>query len=973
MSHVCLYSLHGAVIRRGVNSPGVSLASAESLADLCCEFQHVVNSVIDGEKRLIAVIQFPFRGSVVRIDLSDPKTTSLLCAVSLGFGISTYILYRLYCRYIQPFFRKPPDGKSETTTSNKSTETNHDEEGSGMGNTGSNDESPPIRYNAREDVVVGLPERSPNIPMSPTKPRQRRRKQRKTINADKARPRRPRPRDGVSVSSDEGDNQLNISHDASDWETGSLKGNLSIKSLSERNVKYGFGNEKHCETNSEQKKVTDDPTEVEVMVDKENVDGTVQQREITVSDHSGHGVVDCSVLLTPPSEEEALAYANITNLRGLTHSTTPTSSTETDRSVLENYVSFGPLSSSGAMSGVMSSSGAMSISDQDEDKDVSAPNANTKILSNTGTTYNDNNKLHNQTLQQQMTGTLDNVPPLIATTDNHSRTTTDELIHNTPEKITRTSSSGDDTSNSSSPFKSASSHVHGQSSSSGNMSVDDEGTTDSLSSLSNRKFDKGFQQSLLHRLHEYSTGGSNSTSYETSPDISPYHRASSGVSSRQGSLSDLATSDSEIFNMDGSSSLAEQEFSKIEGEIGHLDEEFVSLNTKLVELMSKSATASSGNSAILPSLCVDIESNSIPASPVRKQNDALLSNKKLKHCVSGNSSQSHSDSSFSPQHLQSDGVDLSWEYYDMDPENLPGDSQFKEEAEHDLGNIVVQKEESSDGISAAGEDNGHTTCDDLEMDSCNDGTGENNYPKNDQSTTGSVQIGNKVNIVDYAEREWKGETDKASTIKQAYTEVVKMIPCQNLQPIRGDNYCGIRGCVFQCLSNMLSPRCAWRSLDHTLSLLHATYTDPASSLHCWTFASRLTPQEPLSQMQACLTYLFSKFEDAEQMSAYEERRLWATSLLNSDPAGDVMLMEGVKLLMLLEAVRLYNRSQTGADVPLFVWLMFARDTSDTPAKFVTNHLNCVGDTAGLEQVGLQGRTLTWVTVTEWGFLTLSWS
>lgn len=71
MSHTCLYSLHGAVIRRGVNSPGVSLASAESLADLCCEFQHVVNSVIDGEKRLIAVIQFPFRGSVVRIDLSD--------------------------------------------------------------------------------------------------------------------------------------------------------------------------------------------------------------------------------------------------------------------------------------------------------------------------------------------------------------------------------------------------------------------------------------------------------------------------------------------------------------------------------------------------------------------------------------------------------------------------------------------------------------------------------------------------------------------------------------------------------------------------------------------------------------------------------------------------------------------------------------------------------------------------------------
>lgn len=63
-----------------------------------------------------------------------------------------------------------------------------------------------------------------------------------------------------------------------------------------------------------------------------------------------------------------------------------------------------------------------------------------------------------------------------------------------------------------------------------------------------------------------------------------------------------------------------------------------------------------------------------------------------------------------------------------------------------------------------------------------------------------------------------------------------------------------------------------------------------------------------------------------------------------------MLMEGVKLLMYLEAARLYTVSQAGSDVPVFVWLMYARDTSDTPAKFVTNHLNCVGGTAGLEQV-----------------------
>ncbi|XP_033751292.1 uncharacterized protein LOC117335425 isoform X2 [Pecten maximus] len=925
-----------------------------------CRLTEMAVLCVVNVKQLVTMSLCRLRGStLVRVGLA--KTSSLLCAVSLGFGISTYILYRLYCRYIQPFFRKPPDGKSEPGTANKSTETSHDEEESGMGNTASNDESPSIRYNARDDIVVGLPERSANIPMSPTKPRQRRRKQRRSINADKARPRRPRPRDSVSVSSDEGDNQLNSSHDAPDWETGSLKGNLSIRSLSERNMKYGLEHEKFCDAKSGR---GNDTTEVEVMVD---VNGTVEQQEMTVPDNAG--VVDCSVLLTPPSEEEALAYAHIT--RGTTHSATPTSSTETDRSVVENYVSFGPLSSSGAISGLMSSSGAMSISDQDEDKDTSTPDVNTS-LTNTDNTDNGNNILNNHT-SQHLTGTLDNDPPLIPTVYNHTtgrelihitadelihntvgeliHSTAGELIHSTAKECSRNSSSGDNTSSSSSPFKSASSHVYGQSSSSGNMSVDDEGTTDSLSSLqSDRKLERCFQQSLLHRLHEYSTGGSNSTSLDTSPDISPYHRVSSGVSSRQESLSDLATSDSEIFNMEGSGSFAEQEFTKIEGEIGHLDEEFVSLNTKLTELMSKSATLSSDNMSTLPSLCVDTESESVPPSPVRIQNNALLSNKKLKHCVSGNSSQSHSDSSFSPQHIHSDSADLSWEYYDMDPGNLAGNSQFKEKTKEVSGKIVMLKEESSDGFSAADGENGHTTCDDLEMDSCNDGIGENNSQQNDQSITGSVQVGHKVNIMEYAEREWKGETGKAITIKQAYTEVVKLTACENLQQIRGDNYCGIRGCVFQCLCHMLSPHRVWGSLDDTLSALQTNFADRASSLRLWNFAGRLTPQEPLSQMQACLTYLFSKFEDVEQMSSYEERHLWAMSLLNSDPAGDIMLMEGMKLLMLLESVRLYNQSQTGADVPLFVWLLFARDTSDTPAKFVTNHLNCVGGSAGLEQV-----------------------
>ncbi len=75
-----------------------------------------------------------------------------------------------------------------------------------------------------------------------------------------------------------------------------------------------------------------------------------------------------------------------------------------------------------------------------------------------------------------------------------------------------------------------------------------------------------------------------------------------------------------------------------------------------------------------------------------------------------------------------------------------------------------------------------------------------------------------------------------------------------------------------------------------------------------------------------------------------------TDLLNNQPAVDVQLQEAVKALMMLRALRLYDDYRAEKPVPTFVWLMFARDTSENPKSFFTNHLNHVGDAAGLEQV-----------------------
>lgn len=62
------------------------------------------------------------------------------------------------------------------------------------------------------------------------------------------------------------------------------------------------------------------------------------------------------------------------------------------------------------------------------------------------------------------------------------------------------------------------------------------------------------------------------------------------------------------------------------------------------------------------------------------------------------------------------------------------------------------------------------------------------------------------------------------------------------------------------------------------------------------------------------------------------------------------LLEALKLLMLVRAVELHSCMQGSGDVPLFCWLLFARDSSDCPRSFLSNHLSHVGLSAGLEQV-----------------------
>lgn len=87
------------------------------------------------------------------------------------------------------------------------------------------------------------------------------------------------------------------------------------------------------------------------------------------------------------------------------------------------------------------------------------------------------------------------------------------------------------------------------------------------------------------------------------------------------------------------------------------------------------------------------------------------------------------------------------------------------------------------------------------------------------------------------------------------------------------------------------------------------------------------------------------------LPSQEERENRSIGLFNTSTTFDLELMEGLKIMMLLTLVELKQQISDGENVPLFGHLLFARDSSETVSAFLKNHLDCVGDTGGLEQVG----------------------
>ncbi|KAI1902058.1 hypothetical protein AGOR_G00040810 [Albula goreensis] len=210
-------------------------------------------------------------------------------------------------------------------------------------------------------------------------------------------------------------------------------------------------------------------------------------------------------------------------------------------------------------------------------------------------------------------------------------------------------------------------------------------------------------------------------------------------------------------------------------------------------------------------------------------------------------------------------------------------------------------------------------------------------------------VAEMVNLLSYSEREWRGNTAKSVLIRKGYEAVSQNFV--GLRRVRGDNYCALRATLFQVFAQC-SQLPSWLS-EEDITLWPEKVLAEKELIGQWRFPAECREEHASSgaveQLKHYLTRLKKRWQEAAQAGSVEGRQQVCAEVFQGEEE-EYGLLEAVKFLMLRTAAELHGRMQEGAEVPVFCWLLFARDSSACPRTFLTNHLNHVGFSGGLEQV-----------------------
>ncbi|XP_075442049.1 ubiquitin thioesterase otulin isoform X2 [Ascaphus truei] len=205
-------------------------------------------------------------------------------------------------------------------------------------------------------------------------------------------------------------------------------------------------------------------------------------------------------------------------------------------------------------------------------------------------------------------------------------------------------------------------------------------------------------------------------------------------------------------------------------------------------------------------------------------------------------------------------------------------------------------------------------------------------------------VGPEMDMVEYCRKEWRGKTAVAKLMKEGYEEVSHSFG--SIRQVRGDNYCALRATLFQALSHTKLP--TWLQ-NEDLTQLSEKLVEKYDWINLWRFWQAQGSKKVWVRFKEYLELLKKRWAELSEMTIPEEKQAVCDEIFRNEEE-EYCLYEAVKFLMLKTAIDLYNANDEGKEVPVFSWLLFARNTSSSPCEFLKNHLNQVGHTGGLEQV-----------------------
>ncbi|NWH20059.1 OTUL thioesterase, partial [Grus americana] len=176
----------------------------------------------------------------------------------------------------------------------------------------------------------------------------------------------------------------------------------------------------------------------------------------------------------------------------------------------------------------------------------------------------------------------------------------------------------------------------------------------------------------------------------------------------------------------------------------------------------------------------------------------------------------------------------------------------------------------------------------------------------------------------------------------------------SIRRVRGDNYCALRATLFQALSQATQLPSWLQSEDFTM--VRAKLFSKLYVFLCaiYSFSRKWINKLNAAGFSECVYYLCLKcylkqWKSISEIKGPIEKQEACDKLFKNEEE-EYCLYEALKFLMLNTAIELYNDDKNGRRVPVFSWLLFARDTSSNPCQLMHNHLNHIGHKAFVQQV-----------------------